>query len=215
MFNFLLHHWYDLGAISGLLAYRYYYVNRQTLSVPQKLLIANFIALCIHQFEEYRFPGGFPLAMNLGVHKSTAPDRYPLNAWSGFLTNIPSTYGVYLPALLFPEAAWLGLTTVLFGFSQFYIHGININLKCGSIYNPGLASVIFGFIPIGLKYVLHMQSNGLLTPRDWLYGVLGTWAFSYLLLAKTTFGWLPDYNSPYPYTPAEMQRWGARLTGLA
>ncbi|KAG2171902.1 hypothetical protein INT44_006692 [Umbelopsis vinacea] len=215
MINFILHHWYDLGVISGLLAYRYYYVNKRTLSIPQKLLLANFIALCIHQFEEYRFPGGFPTAMNLGVHHSTAPDRYPLNAWSSLLTNVPATYGVYLPAIFFPEVTGLGLTTVIFGFAQFYIHGINMNLKLGTIYNPGLASVVFGFIPIGLKYVLHMQNNGLLTRRDWIIGFIGTWAFSYLLIAKTTFGLLPDYNTSYPFSPAEMQRWGANLVGLA
>jgi hypothetical protein len=153
--------------------------------------------------------------MNLGVHQSPAPERYPLNAWSGFLTNVPTTYGVYLPALLFPEIAGLGLATVLFGFAQFYIHGVNMNLKLGTLYNPGLASVLFGFIPIGANYILHMQRHGLLTPRVWVYGIFGTCAFNYLLLAKGTFGWLPDMNTPYPYTQAEMTRWGARLVGLA
>lgn len=215
MFHFFLHHWYDLGVISGLLAYRFYHVNQRTLSTTQKLLIANFITLCIHQFEEYRFPGGFPTAMNLGMHASTAPDRYPLNAWSGFLTNVPVTYGFYLPAMLFPEAAGLGLASVLCGIAQFYIHGVNMNLKLNTVYNPGLASVLFGFVPIGLKYILHMHNSGLLIRRDWIIGLLSLWSFSYLFLAKTTFGLLPDYNTPYPYTAGEMRRWGASLVGLA
>jgi hypothetical protein len=75
-----------------------------------------------------------------------------------------------------------------------------------TLYNLGLASVIFGFISVGLKYVLHMQSNGLLIRRDWILEFIDTWAVSYLPFAKTTFGLLPDYHTSYPFSPAEMQR---------
>ncbi|KAJ5118720.1 hypothetical protein N7448_010428 [Penicillium atrosanguineum] len=214
MMDLIIYHWYDLGIISGIIMIRYYRANYRTLQTSQKLLIANFLALIFHQFEEYRFPGGFPAIMNIAVQSSDAPDRYPLNAYSGMITNVIATYGLYLPVIFFPDVVWLGLTSVLFGFAQVWIHGIMINIKLGSIYNPGLTAVVLGFVPIGLKYIRHMQEIGMLTTRDWIFATLGAVAFGYGLLIKSTFGWLPDYETLYPFTQAEMQRWGARLAGM-
>ncbi|PYH40140.1 HXXEE domain-containing protein [Aspergillus saccharolyticus JOP 1030-1] len=212
--DILNYHWYDLGIISGLAMIRYYRANNRTLSTPQKYLIADFLALIVHQFEEYRFPGGFPAIMNIAVQESDVPDRYPLNAQSAMFTNVLSTYGLYLPVIFFPEVTWLGLTTILFSFSQVWIHGIMINSKLGSIYNPGLTAVVLGFVPIGLKYIRYMQEKGLLTTRDWILGSIGAVLVGWGLLLKSTFGWLPDYDTAYPFTQAEMQRWGARVAGV-
>lgn len=213
--DILIYHWYDLGIIPGLLMIYYYRTNYRTLSTPQKLLIANFLALIIHQFEEYRFPGGFPAIMNEVVQSSDIPDRYPLNAYSAMLTNVIAAYGLYLPVIFFPKSVWLGLASVLFGFAQVWIHGIMMNMKLGSIYNPGLTAVILGFVPIGFRYIQYLQDHHMLTTRDWVFGTLGAVMFGYGLLLKSTFGWLPDYNTKYPFTQSEMTRWGARLAGLA
>jgi hypothetical protein len=212
--DFIRHHWYDLGVVSGIAILRYYRANYRTLSMPQKLLIANFVALLAHQFEEYRFPGGFPAVMNVAVHESKNPDRYPLNADSAMITNVISTYGVYLPVIFLPQVAWFGLSSVLFGFAQVWIHGIMMNMKLGQLYNPGLISVVVGFVPIGFRYIRYMQDHGLLTTRDWILGFLGAFVQG-LFLLKFTFGTLPDINTPYPFHPSELQRWGARIAGLA
>ena len=156
--DILRYHWYDLGVISGIVMIWYYRANYRTLSMPQKYLIANFIALLVHQFEEYRFPGGFPNIMNTAVHNSATPDRYPLNADSAMWTNVLSTYGFYLPVIFYPKVAWFGLASVLFGFAQVGIHAIMMNMKLGAIYNPGLTSVVLGFVPIGMKYIRYMQA---------------------------------------------------------
>lgn len=211
--DLLRHHWYDLGVVSGILMLRYYRANYRSLSMPQKYLIANFIALLAHQFEEYRFPGGFPAIMNIAVHESHTPDRYPLNANSAMITNVVSTYGVYLPVIFLPQVTWFGLSSVLFGFAQVWIHGIMMNMKLGALYNPGLISVVVGFVPIGLKYIRYMQEHGLLTTRDWILGFIGAFVQGIFLL-KVTFGVLPDLNTPYPFKPSELQRWGATLAGL-
>lgn len=208
MLDFIRHHWYDIGVISLFFSIRYFHLNRQTLTTCQKLLLANFMTVLVHQFEEYRFPGGFPAAMNIGVHASTRPDRFPLSSNSSFVTNVLATYGFYLPPIFFPEAAWYGLAPVLFGFGQFFIHGINMNMKLGSIYNPGLASVILLHIPVGYYYIRHMTEIGKLTGRQWALGLAYGALFWYLMLIKSTFGWLVNYDSPYPFYPAEMQRGG-------
>lgn len=208
MIDFLRHHWYDLGVVSFCLSLRYFHLNRSKLTTTQKFLLLNFMTVLVHQFEEYRFPGGFPAAMNIGVHSSTRPDRFPLSSQSSTFTNVVATYGFYLPPFFFPDQVWAGLAPILFGFGQFFIHGININLKLGSIYNPGLASVVFMHIPLGYYYIRYMTESGQLNGRQWALGLVYGVAFWYLMLIKSTFGWLVDYDSPYPFHPAEMQRGG-------
>ncbi|KAF7168502.1 hypothetical protein CNMCM6106_003669 [Aspergillus hiratsukae] len=146
--------------------------------------------------------------MNIGVHSSPRPDRFPLSSNSSFITNVVATYGFYLPPIFFPEHVLYGLAPILFGFGQFLIHGININMKLGSMYNPGLASVILLHIPIGYYYIRHMTEIGKLTVRQWALGLAYGAAFWYFMLIKSTFGWLVNYDSPYPFYPAEMQRGG-------
>lgn len=82
-----------------------------------------------------------------------------------------------------------------------------------TLYNPGLASVILLHFPIGYQYIKHTMDTGLLTGRDWILGIVYAVAFGYLLLVRSTFGWLVNYDSPYPFTAAEMSRGGvaARL----
>lgn len=214
MFDFLFHHWYDLGILAGLAAIQYYRVNQASLSTTHKLLLANFVAITIHQFEEYRFPGGFPAAMNIGVHHSTSPERVPLSAYSSFLTNVVATYGFYLPPLFYPDIVWLGLGPFILGFSQLLIHGVNINMKMGAFYNPGLVSVLVLFIPLGYLYLRHTSEIGVLTRGQLLMGLVYGVSFGYLVIAKSTFGWLVDENSPYPFTQSEMERGGV-MTWLA
>ncbi|KAL2022918.1 hypothetical protein VTK56DRAFT_4133 [Thermocarpiscus australiensis] len=208
MIDFIRHHWYDLGVIPFFLSLRYLQLNRSKLTTAQKFLLANFMTVLVHQFEEYRFPGGFPAAMNMGVYSSARPDRFPLSSQSSTFTNIVATYGFYLPPVFFPGQVWAGLAPVLFGFGQFFIHGINMNMKLGSFYNPGLASVIFMHIPLGYYYIRYMMESGQLTGRQWALGLAYAAAVWYLLLIKSTFGWLVDHDSPYPFYPTEMERGG-------
>ncbi|PWY65390.1 hypothetical protein BO83DRAFT_440244 [Aspergillus eucalypticola CBS 122712] len=188
MIDFVRHHWYDLGVIPFLLCPRYFHLNRPRMTTNQMFLLANFMTVLVHQFEEYRFPGGFLAAMNIGVHSSSRPDQFPLSSQSSTFTNVIAIYGFYL--------------------APFFIHGININMKLGSFYNPGLVSVILMHIPLGYYYIRYMTKSGQLDGRQWVLGLAYGAAFWYLMLIKSTFGWLVDYNSPYPFHPEEMQRGG-------
>src|SRR5207245_2575099 len=102
---------------------------------------------------EYGWPGGEPAIMNMVLQPSDAPDRYPLNQNSAMLVNVLITYGFYLVPVFFPKVIWLGLAPVLMGMLQFVVHGVVTNVKLKSIYNPGLAAVVFGHIPIGVFYI--------------------------------------------------------------
>ncbi|KAG9958113.1 hypothetical protein KCU61_g8648, partial [Aureobasidium melanogenum] len=213
--DFLRHHWYDLGLIPGFSMLYYMRVNYRTLTRAQKYLILNFFALTCHQFEEYRFPGGFPAIMNGIVQKSPVPDRWPLNSNSSMLINTFTTYCIYFPVIFMPDQTILGLVSVIFGFQQFVIHAININKAAGTIYTPGLTTVLLGFIPNGVKYIQHCHAAGRLGIREFLIGFVSAVSFGYLILNKVTFTWLPDMNSPYPFSASELSRFGARLAGVA
>lgn len=208
MLNFLRHHWYDFGVVSGVITTYYLNQHRRTVTTTQKILLVNFLAIIVHQFEEYRFPGGFPAAMNTGVHRSTHPDRYPLNAHSALITNVVATYGLYLPAIFCPDRVWFALASVIIGFGQILIHGLNINSKMGAFYNPGLASAVLLHVPVGIYYIRHINATGQLTGRQLVLGLISGLLVAYLLLAKYTFTWAPDYNAPYPFTVDEMERGG-------
>ncbi|CAK7235074.1 hypothetical protein SEUCBS140593_009159 [Sporothrix eucalyptigena] len=208
MLDFLRHHWYDLGVVSAVVTAYYFHNNRRTLNTTQKWLIASFLAVLVHQFEEYRFPGGFPAAMNIGVQASVRPERYPLNAHSAMITNLFATYGLYLPPIFFPEAPWFSLGPIILGFGQIVIHGININAKMHSFYNPGVGSVILLHVPIGIAYIRHVRSIGRLPVSQCVLGTVYGIAIIFFLLGKYTFTWAPDINSPFPFTAAEMTRGG-------
>lgn len=210
MLEFLRHHWYDLGPISFFASITYFTNNRQRLTTTQKWLLASFLAVLVHQFEEYRFPGGFPAAMNIGVYGSgnPRPEAYPLNAHSAMVTNVIATYGLYLAPVFFPEQVWAGLGPVFLGFGQILIHGININSKMRSFYNPGLATAILLHTPVGVAYIRHVRATGRLTLTQLGLGVAYGLAIGYTLLGGYTFTWGVDVNTPYPFTVAEMQRGG-------
>jgi len=63
--------------------------------------ILNFIAVLLHQFEEYRWPGGFPAVANMVLFSSEKPDRYPLHQNSSMVANIIFAYVFYLVPVLF------------------------------------------------------------------------------------------------------------------
>ena len=67
MLNFYRTHWYYLTLPVAMLVGVYLRWNTEQLSRLQILLGLNFMALLLHQFEEYVFPGGAPLFVNIGT----------------------------------------------------------------------------------------------------------------------------------------------------
>ena len=60
--------------------------------------------------------------------------------------NVWAAYPFCLVPVFFPNAFWLGLSMVLFALGQFVVHGVVMNWKLRSLYNPGLGTVVFGFL---------------------------------------------------------------------
>jgi Protein of unknown function with HXXEE motif len=214
--KFIRRHWYNIGGVVAIAAAICLAAAWSGLDVLQRLLLMNFVALLIHQFEEYGWPGGEPAIMNMVLRPSPHPDRFPLNQNSAMIVNVLAAYGFYLLPVFLPRVIWLGIAPTLFGFSQFIIHGIITNKKMRSFYNPGLAAVVVLHFPIGAYYIYLVQSRGLASIWDWLIGIAYLFIFIFVTLLKMTYTWLADENSPYVFAPEEMRRFDVpqKLTAL-
>lgn len=199
-------HWYNIGGVVAVVAIVCLFIFWNSMSVLQILLLMSFIAILIHQFEEYGFPGGEPAITNMVMQPNDTPDRYPLNQNSAMITNVLIAYTVYLIPIFLPNIIWLGLAPILMGFAQFIVHGIVTNRKMKSIYNPGLGAVVFLHIPIGTYYIYYIVSNGLSSGWDWLIAIVYLIIIVAIVLNKLTYDWLADKNSKYPFAEEEMER---------
>jgi hypothetical protein len=171
------------------------------------LLVLNFIAVLVHQFEEYSWPGGFPAVANMVLMPSAKPDRYPLNQNSSMVTNLIFAYGFYLLPVFFPHVIWLGLATVLIGaIVQFIGHAIIVNMKLRSFYSPGVAATVFGHIPIGVIYIHHILASNMVNLWGWLLAVVYMIVFFFLDFFMIEQKLLGGKDSPYPFDQDEMKR---------
>lgn len=212
MVRSIIRRWYDIGLVVALGAIIWAIFGG--LSTLQRLLLLNLVALCWHQIEEMRWPGGSPWILNEVFNVRGGPaDIYPLNQANCAFINVVA-WGAYLVPVFFPNLIWLGIAQVLFGMGQFVVHGIIINRKLKTIYNPGLAAVVFGHIPLGIWYFIEAYRTSPVSGWDWLFGVLTLAAFAGIVLRAIGYGLLVDKNSSYPFEPQEMSRWG-RLQRLA
>ncbi len=206
----LRRHWYNIGLYVAIITAIYLALAWSGIQILQRLLILNFIAMLIHQYEEYALPGGEPAIMNIVVQPSDNPDRYPLNQNSAMVTNLLYTYGFCLVPIFFPDVIWLGLAPMLAAVSQLVVHGILNNLKLKSIYNPGLGAVVFIHMPVTIYYIIYIQSNGLANIWIWVASIVYLVFYMVIFLAKLTYTWMADRNSPYPFDEVEMKRFNVK-----
>ena len=204
--KFISRRWHDIGLFSAAVAGVYLASAWNELEVLQRLLLLNFIVVLLHQFEEYSWPGGFPAVANL-VMLTGWMRRYfkPLNQLSSMAANVLFAYIVYLIPVFFPDVIWLGLAPVLIGaVLQVIGHAIYVNIRLRSLWSPGAATAVFGFLPVGVAYINHIQTNNLATASDWLLGVLWLFVSGYIVFYLVEQKLLGD--APYPFDQDEMER---------
>jgi hypothetical protein len=202
--NFYRHNWYYVGAI--LFAAISFFMGfwGDVFSPLQKILVYNFLALLAHQFEEYAYPGGFPAIFNIAVfHEKEVPERYPLNANQVLITNVFLAYPIYIAPIIWPKVIWLGIAVMLFGMLQLVVHGIIINLRLKSLYNPGLATTVLLFWPIGIYYIWFVVTNNLASAGDFVIGGVGA-VVAAAVTIQLPIKLLADKQSRYPFSEAEM-----------
>jgi len=203
--KFYRRHWYEIGGIIAIGAIAYLVVFWNQMDILVRLLLMSFIAILVHQYEEYGFPGGEPAIMNIALQSSDIPERYPLNQNSAMVTNIIGVL-IYLLPVFLPHVIWLGLAPMLLGFFQFIVHGIVTNNKLKSIYNSGLGAVLFLHFPIGIYYIWYIVSNGFVQTTDWVLTAVYLAFIAGGILNFLTYKVLANRNSKYSFDKVEMER---------
>jgi hypothetical protein len=162
------------------------------------------MAMLVHQVEEYAIPGGFPAISNIATFGETkVPDRYPLNANQCLISNVFLTYPFFIAAIVLPHVIWLGLAQVGLGLFQVLAHGIAVNIRLKSLYNPGVASAVLLFLPIGIYYIWYVSTNHLASTGDYVIGVIATLG-AVLVLFLLPIIFLRSKESKYPFSETEM-----------
>lgn len=198
--------WPRVGAVLGMavggaaaLAARGKVTNLRALSA------VNWIALLVHQYEEYEDPGYFPGQFNRGMFKSDQPRNFPLNTHTAMCINTAIAYPVYALPVVFPNLKWLGIGPALFGMSQAVAHGVIIPAISRSKYSPGFLASIFLHVPIGLAYLTALRAQGGISPGDWRKGFAYTIAFAVLGVAMPNLIG-NDRHNPHAFTEKQMGR---------
>ncbi len=195
--------WYYIGLLLFIAQAFFMLFQSCEMDMLKKLMIASFMALNLHQFEEYVLPGGFPKVFNYGfMQEKDCPECYPLNKKSAFICNVCCIYPVYILAIIFSNCHWLGLAIVIFGATQFIVHGILFNKKLGTIYNPGMASIIILFLPICIYYIHYLTVNYGVNLKEWL-AALATLLFTSIGALLLPIQLCKNKKSPDRWPPEE------------
>ena len=100
--KFIRRHWYNLGLVAAIFGIAW--ASFGNLGAVQIVLLLNFVALTLHQFEEYSWPGGEPWITNEVMQGGGGrPDRWPLNQNNAFFINVPMAWTFYLVPVFFPN----------------------------------------------------------------------------------------------------------------
>ena len=198
----LRRHWYTLGLLIAIIVLAWGLMS--DLTKVQWILLLNFVALPLHQFEE------FPWIYNEVVAQSGGPpERYPLNQNSALFINLTAWPFCFAP-VLFPDQRSLGLAMALFALGQLVYHGVVTNRKFKSLYNPGLALVVLAQVPLGVWYLTEIYSKRTVTLAEWGGAVVYLGSYMGVVMQLIGFRLLAAKDSPYPFTPAEMERFDRR-----
>lgn len=209
--RFYVRHWYSLNMILAAAIAIALIAGWDSITVVQRLVVLNLLALFVHQFEEYAFPGGEPAIMNIVLNGSGIPDRFPLNQLSACITNVVSGIVLYgLIPFAFPQAIWLSIGAMFFNIGQLVIHGVITNRKMKTVYNPGMFAVVFLHLPITIYFIWYVAANGLATPLDWVAGVLWAMFCAAFFLGFTTYVLMASRKTAWVFAPEEMERFNVQ-----
>lgn len=200
--------WYWFNGAVAIIAAIYLAAAWGDLSVIQRIMLGQFIVLNLHFLEEFRLPGGFGMMGNIVEKHSEQPDRYPLNHCNACLGNNWFALVVYPPAIFLPDVTWLTLSVTMFGFLEVLGHLGVFNILLKIWYNPGLATSIFGFLPLSVTYLVYMYSNGNHISW-WLYLVALAYPIAHYLIVFHVVLMRPPFarrDTQFPFTDADVAR---------
>lgn len=130
------------------------------------------------------------------------PDRYILNQRQCFISNVVLCYLCYIVPIFFPDLIWLAAAQIFQGLWQIPAHGIALNLRLRSVYNPGLFASVFLQLPVAVVFIWYVVTFMPEAAGQLWWGIPGSLA----LLAISFFipiALMHDRDSKYPFEPRE------------
>jgi hypothetical protein len=179
--------------------------NWNTWNTGTNLYAFAAVLLPIHVLEEWHFPGGFHTMYNL-MKDSGSTDCFPMNQLSDMWTNfIGVIFGCFVliigvnPVFLIMQLFLC--CAEIFGHFSGGIFVYKRFKKDGkkTIYNPGLFTTLFGYIPIAAGILICLITSSIPTVSEVIIA----------LLCSVILGWFSlnrveklckDINTPYGYT---------------
>ncbi|WP_439818849.1 HXXEE domain-containing protein [Weissella paramesenteroides] len=180
-------------------------IQWDSLSIDHRLAYGLYITMCLHQLEEYRFPGGFVWGFNKMLFNSDQPDRYPGNRLSAVFVDIfamflagPFLYWHYTPAMAMCFALF-AIIEVL-GHFMFGILALRRYHTQGkeTIYFPGSFTSWIFFAPLSIVLIHELVSTSLMVANQWWWAIGCLIAYFIIGFAWPTFGFI-NRDTPYIY----------------
>ncbi|MDO4899521.1 HXXEE domain-containing protein [Actinomyces sp.] len=138
-----------------------------------KLQLASAMVLLLHFFEEFGFPGGFPL---MGIKVLMGSEEMDSSKWD--CNNLSSMYGnwgflllVYITPIILPGPRPLVLAAMLFNIAEIIMHLVVFNVRLRTVYNPGIVTAVLGLTPITIIYFTRIFDPTLFECYDWAIAV--------------------------------------------
>jgi hypothetical protein len=202
----LVYSWYRIsafaaGAIALVLAMGEW-------GLGHRMVLASMAVLFLHFYEEFGCPGGFA-RMGLYVEmKVTDPDahHWSLNQLNSMFGNWWFAVVVFGSALVLPDVRFLTLAVALFAFLEVAMHLVGFPLAIKRLYNPGLATAVFGLLPVSVWYLAQVVPAGMYTGWDVL-AALAWIVFNYWLVFRSPlYTWMGRKSNNWAFTDEEVAR---------
>lgn len=201
-----LYNWYNISVyIAGLLAVVLAIGNWDS---RQKMLLGAAAIIFLHFFEEFGFPGGFaPMGMKVEMHNTDPdPHHWSLNQLNSIVGNWYCAIVIFILPLFLPNVRFMTLAAAIFGLVEFFAHLFLFNIACKVWYNPGLATAVFGLMPISIWYFSTIRGQHLYSGLDIVLAIVWI-AFNYLLVFRgPIYNKLGSMSDRYAFTPDEVAR---------
>lgn len=201
-----LYNWYYISVwVAGLLAV---ILTVGGWNNREKMLLGSAAVLFLHFFEEFGFPGGFAsVGMKVELHITDRDARlWPLNQLNSMIGNWLFAILVYLLPIFLPDVKFMTLAAAVFGFVEVLMHAVIFNAALKKWYNPGLATAIFGLLPISIWYLSIIWGQRLYSMGDIALAIIWI-AFNYWLVFRSPlYKRLGAMSDRYAFTPEEVAR---------
>lgn len=177
----------------------------QEWGLQQKLFAAATVLLPLHVLEEWHFPGGFHTMYNL-MAKSNCPDRYPMNRMSDMFTNLIGVVFGCIVLIIGANPFFCVMQLFLCGAEAFghfsggiYLYRKFKNSGKRTIYSPGMATTILGYIPIAVGIIISFFTQSAPSVLQFILAIFSGIALGGISL-NLPEKLLKDKNTPYGYT---------------